>query len=94
MYVNADFSFFSQADLSPASMHSAPLFGGMAGSGFQPGMPSANTAFPIGTSNAFNATNAFPGETYGIPGFSERPKKVLKHTKSFLLGWAVVYPIS
>nr|GEU97145.1 hypothetical protein [Tanacetum cinerariifolium] len=64
-----------QADLSPASMHSAPLFGGMAGSGFQPGMPSANTAFPIGTSNAFNATNAFPGDTYGIPGFSERPKK-------------------
>ncbi|PWA70252.1 cyclin-related protein [Artemisia annua] len=64
-----------QADLSPASMHSAPLFGGMAGSGFQPGMQSANTAFPIGASNAFNAANAFPGDTYGIPGFPERPKK-------------------
>ncbi|KAJ9554467.1 LOW QUALITY PROTEIN: hypothetical protein OSB04_018512 [Centaurea solstitialis] len=60
---------------SPVSMHSTPLFGRMAGSSFQPTMPSASTTFPIGTSNAFHATNAFPGDTYGSQGFPERPKK-------------------
>ncbi|XP_024989470.1 arginine/serine-rich protein PNISR isoform X2 [Cynara cardunculus var. scolymus] len=60
---------------SPVSMHSAPLFGRITGSSFQPTMPSASSTFPIGTSNAFHATNAFPGDTYGTPAFPERPKK-------------------
>lgn len=64
----------SQADpsvgvSSPVSMHSTPLFGRI--SSFQPTMASANPTFPIGTPNAFH------GETYGTPGFLERPKKVL-----------------
>ncbi|KAL8218891.1 hypothetical protein R6Q57_022264 [Mikania cordata] len=52
---------------SPVSMHSTPLFGRM--SSFQPTMPSSNTTFPIGSSNAFH------GDIYGTPGFIERPKK-------------------
>ncbi|XP_071685693.1 uncharacterized protein [Rutidosis leptorrhynchoides] len=57
---------------SPVSMHSTPLFGRATGSSFQPTMPSGNTTFPIGTSNAFHPTNAFPGDAYGFP---DRPKK-------------------
>ncbi|XP_076901022.1 uncharacterized protein LOC143555343 [Bidens hawaiensis] len=51
---------------SPASLHPTP-FGRI--SSFQPTMPSANTTFPLGTSNAFH------GDTYGTPAFPERPKK-------------------
>nr|XP_043614190.1 SH3 and multiple ankyrin repeat domains protein 1 isoform X2 [Erigeron canadensis] len=58
---------------SPVSMHSGPLFGGVTGSSFQQTISSANTSFPI--SNAFHATNAFHGDTYGTHGFPERPKK-------------------
>ncbi|KAK9063485.1 hypothetical protein SSX86_017355 [Deinandra increscens subsp. villosa] len=52
---------------SPVSMHPTPLFGRI--SSFQPTMPSANTTFPIGASNAYH------GDMYGTPGFPERPKK-------------------
>ncbi|KAL7196923.1 hypothetical protein ACSBR1_036856 [Camellia fascicularis] len=60
---------------SPVPGHSAPMFGRMPGASFQPTIPSVGPPFGIGAGSGLHPTAAFPGDVYGVPSVSERPKK-------------------
>ncbi|CAN4124108.1 unnamed protein product [Withania somnifera] len=67
----------SQVDLSvvgasPASEHTAPLFGRAQSSSFHPTVPSVGARFGVGAGPALHPAAAFPADAYGI---SDRPKK-------------------
>ncbi|PON99043.1 PNN-interacting serine/arginine-rich protein [Trema orientale] len=60
---------------SPVPGHTAPPFSSFPVSGLQPTIPIAAPPFSLSAGTALHPTAAFPGDAYGVPSVSERPKK-------------------
>lgn len=68
----------------PVIGHSAPLFGRMPGTSFQPTVLSVTAPFGIGAGPDMHPGIAFFADAFGASVVSERPKKVLIIKNSYI----------
>ena len=62
---------------SPVPGNAPHSFGSFPGLSLQPTIPTTGPPFALTAGTAGHPTVAFPGDVYGVPSFSERPKKVI-----------------